>query len=100
MLDLLGALASRRMLLWLIWDGSRIVGAVVTEISETITGRVCVLVAMGGERRDRWLHLLGQIEDYAMQENCRAVRLYGRKGWKRVLRDYRETRIIMEKELI
>jgi hypothetical protein len=95
-LDVLRMLASRRFLLWLIWDETEIVGAVVTELADTIAGRICTIVSMGGKDRKRWLHLL----DYARKEHCRAMRLYGRKGWKRVLRDYSETRIILEKELI
>ncbi len=97
--DIVRALAARRFLLWLAWDGKELCGAVVTELAETINGRVCVIVAMGGKDRKRWLHLLEQLEEYALLEGCRAMRLYGRKGWKRVLRDYRETRVVMEKEL-
>jgi hypothetical protein len=97
--DVLSSLANRRFLLWLIWDETEIVGAVITELSDTITGRICTIVFMGGKDRKRWLHLLQELEDYARKEHCRAMRLYGRRGWKRVLRDYRETRIIMEKVL-
>jgi len=99
MADLLRHLTSRRMLLWLAWDGQSIVGTCVTELSETINGRVCVIVAVGGKDRSRWLHFTRQLEDFARTEGCRAMRLYGRRGWKRVMRDYRETRIILEKDL-
>lgn len=97
--DLAKALVERRMLLWLAWDGTEIVGACVTELSRTTRGLVCIIVAMGGNDRKRWLHFTKQLEDFARAEKCVAMRLYGRKGWKRVLRDYRETRIILEKEL-
>jgi hypothetical protein len=97
--DLAKALVERRMLLWLAWDGTEIVGACVTELSKTTRGLVCIIVAMGGNDRKRWLHFTKQLEDFARAEQCVAMRLYGRKGWKRVLRDYRETRIILEKEL-
>ena len=92
-------LVAARLLLWLVWDGDKIKGAVVTELAETVSGRICVIVAMGGADRSRWLHLLKELEDYARRESCRTMRLYGRKGWKRVLRDYRETRVILEKGL-
>lgn len=99
MADLLRSLCDKRMLLWLAWDGAEIVGTCVTELSETINGRICVIVAMGGKDRKRWIHFTKQLEGFALAEKCRAMRLYGRRGWKRVLRDYRETRVILEKEL-
>lgn len=100
MADMLSRLQDRRLLLWLVWDGTEIVSALVTELAQTISGKVCVIVAMGGKGRDRWLHLTSQLEEFARAEGCRAMRLYGRRGWKRVMRDYRETRIILEKDLI
>lgn len=99
-LDVLRNLASKRFLMWLIWDGEEIAGSVITELADTISGRICTIVFMGGKDRRRWLHLLKEIEDYARAEHCRAMRLYGRKGWKRVLRDYSETRIVLEKDLL
>lgn len=100
MADMLARLQDRRLLLWLVWDGTEIVSALVTELAETISGKVCVIVAMGGKGRERWLHLTSQLEEFARAEGCRAMRLYGRRGWKRVMRDYRETRVILEKDLI
>lgn len=99
MVDVLRMLFAGRFLMWLIWDGEKIAGAVITEITDTMKGRVCVIVALGGKDRNRWMHLLSEIEEYALLEGCKSVRLYGRKGWKRVLRDYRETRVILEKEI-
>lgn len=79
-------------LLWIGWDGQRIVSAGVTELS----GGVCVLVAYGGERHD---HLLTTIENYARAEGCERMRILGRKGWLRVLKDYRQPWIILERQL-
>ena len=36
-----------------------------------------------------WLHLLDGIEAFARAEGCDAMRIIGRKGWARVLKDYR-----------
>lgn len=99
MAEMLRLLNERSFLLWLVWDGTEIAGAVVTEVAVTINGKVCVIVAMAGKDRARWLHLTRQLEDYARTQDCRAMRLYGRRGWKRVMRDYRETRVILEKDL-
>lgn len=64
-----------------------------------LSNNVCTLVACSGHQRERWLPLLARIEQYAIDEGARCVRLYGRRGWQRVLKDYRTEYVIMEKVL-
>src|SRR6187551_448615 len=85
-------LASGLMLLWLGVDGIEIISACITQL----TDGVCTLVAYGGRRED---HLMQTIEDYARDEGCKKVRVLGRKGWARVLKDYSQPYIILEREL-
>ena len=85
-------LASGLMLLWLGVDGIEIISAGITQL----TDGVCTLVAYGGRRED---HLMQTIEDYARDEGCKKVRVLGRKGWARVLKDYSQPYIILEREL-
>lgn len=96
--DLYRALLAGRYVLWLAWGGE-LLAAAVTEIAETTAGRVCVIVACGGAKRERWLALRHTIEDYARREGCACMRIYGRRGWARALPDYRVKRVIMEKDL-
>jgi hypothetical protein len=86
-------------LLWLAWDGTRIQAAAVTELHATEWRKVCVLVACGGAGVNRWIALLDGIEAYARAAGCAAVRIMGRKGWMRLLGDYRVKRIVLEKDL-
>jgi hypothetical protein len=86
-------------LLWLAWDGAQIQAAAVTEQHRTEWRKVCVVVACGGAGVDRWIALLEGIEAYARAAGCAAVRIMGRKGWIRLLGDYRVKRIILEKDL-
>lgn len=90
------AVLSDRALLWFAWDGT-VRGACVTQAIELDCGLVCFVQAMGGDLE--CLALLSEIEDYARKRGCVAVRIYGRKGWQRVLRDYKAPRVILEKEL-
>lgn len=93
-------LAAGRALLWIVWGGERcILAALVTQLVRTAAGLVCVLVSCAGAGRDRWLSHLREIERYAADEGCVAVRIYGRKGWKRVLKDYQTPRVILERLL-
>jgi hypothetical protein len=99
-------------LLWLAWDpgAARITAAAVTELHATEWRRVCVIVACGGASgrlrassramgMRAWLPLLEGIEAYARATGCAAVRIMGRKGWIRLLGDYRVKRIVLEKDL-
>ncbi|WP_315831124.1 hypothetical protein [Bradyrhizobium prioriisuperbiae] len=86
-------------LLWLAWNGEAIEAAATTSLIQTDTDKVCILTACGGEDMARWLPLLRQIEDYARNEGCACVRIYGRRGWQRVLDGYDVTHVILEKEL-
>lgn len=85
-------LASGLMLLWLGVDGIEIVSAGITQLTDD----VCTIVAYGGRRED---HLLETIEQYARDEDCKTVRIIGREGWKRVLKEYRQPYIVLEKAL-
>jgi hypothetical protein len=101
--DIEHAILDGDALLWLALsaDGADIhIDAVAaTRLELTEAGKVCVIVVCGGRNMPRWLPLIAGIEAYANAEGCRSVRIYGRKGWLRVLDGYRQTHVIMEKEL-
>jgi hypothetical protein len=41
--------------------------------------------------------LLEGLESHAKAEGCAAMRVYGRRGWGKLLKDYRVTRVLLEK---
>jgi len=84
-----------KQLLWLAWNGDSIEAAATTQLVRP----VCVLTACAGHQRERWLPLFKQIENYAGNEGCSVMRLYGRRGWERALDGYRVEYVIMEKAL-
>lgn len=86
------------MLLWVVHNGV-INAAVVTQVSVSEGGKVCTIIACGGSGVLKVLPLLERIEQYAKQEGCRSVIVYGRKGWARALRDYSTAAVVLRKEL-
>lgn len=90
-------------LLWLAVERKRrkftVIAAASTRLQRTDAGKVCVITACGGKDMPRWAGLLGQIEDFARNEGCQCVRIYGRKGWLRALDGYAERNVILDKEL-
>jgi hypothetical protein len=85
---------SGHQLLWLAWDG-----AIQAAASTHLANNVCTVTACGGANLNEWLPLFAQIEQYAKNEGCRCVRIYGRKGWLRVLKGYEAKHVIIERRL-
>ncbi len=81
------------------WNGRAVEAAAATVLINSEIGKVCVITVCGGSRMRRWLPLLRHIEDYARSENCARVRIYGRKGWLRVLDGYQQKCVIMDRRL-
>ncbi len=85
-------------LLWFAY-GDKVEAATVTQIGTTERSRVCTILACGGRDVSRWLHLIASIEDYARNERCDCVRILGRRGWRRLLKNYTTTKVVLEKKI-
>ena len=48
----------------------------------------CLLLALSGYMA-RWIHHLSLVEGMARQVGCKEMRIHGRRGWSRVLKDYK-----------
>jgi hypothetical protein len=92
-------LHSGALLLWVGYEGSRVFGAVVTQIMRREAGLTCYWMTIGGDHMERWFHLQAEIEAYARACGCVRMRLEGRCGWKRLLPDYQQAGVILEKAL-
>jgi|GEM_PF-1214225 len=86
-------------LLWLACIGDKIEAAAITLLVRTDRHLVCLITALGGENRDHWVPLLSQIEDWARAEGAARLRLMGRVGWARVLKNYHVSNIVLERAL-
>jgi hypothetical protein len=85
-------------LLWLAIS-DHVEAAATTHLIKTRGKPVLVLTACSGHERERWLPLFARIEKYAKDEGCSRVRIYGRRGWERVLSGYHAAHVILEKDL-
>ena len=70
-----------------------------TSLQQTDSGKVCIITGCAGAHMARWLPLINHIEAYASAEGCRCIRIFGRKGWLRVLEGYRARSVVLDKEL-
>ena len=97
--DIEADILAGRSLLWVAWNGRAIRAAAATILIDTECGKVCIITVCGGNDMKRWLPLIGQIESYADREGCARIRIFGRKGWLRVLDGYKQRHVIMDKEI-
>lgn len=75
--------------LW-VWQGvcrPTIHAAMVTAIQNDKDTKFCLLLAAGGEKMDEWYTHLPVVEEWARENGCAEMRIYGRIGWARQL-DY------------
>ena len=89
---------SGRSLLWLAWS-DHVEAAATTILTETDVVRVCFAHRL---RRPQHEALAAAARDHRSlcgAEGCDRLRLFGRKGWQRVLENYRVTNIILERTL-
>lgn len=86
-------------LLWVATQDHEIYGAAVTQLQAANGRKFCAIVAAGGTEMDLCLAQIGEIEDYAREEGCEAMMIFGREGWRRKLKDYQQSAVVLEKEL-
>lgn len=85
--------------MWLAWNGEKIEGVAVTELLRSDHTFYCVVQACGGSNVRHWITLLDKIEEYARDEDCEFIRILGRRGWKRLLKNYKEKLVVLERPL-
>ena len=93
-----------KMQIWFLWDSEqdvqdRMYGVVVTEIIQRPLQRCLNIKIMTGKHRQKWQHLIKNIEKFAWQNQCDLLELVARPGWKRVLKPfgYKESHVLLEK---
>ncbi len=88
--------------LWIAHDGRGIRAAAITRLATVPSGRrICFCMACGGEEFEEWAQVgIKEIEKFAKANNCDAVRLSGRRGWRECKKyGYTEPFVILEKVL-
>jgi hypothetical protein len=82
-------------LLWLAYEEPNVLAAASTSLVDG----VLEITACGGENLPKFLHLLGDLEQYGRDEGCKASRIIGRKGWIKVLKNYKQKAVVLERAL-
>jgi hypothetical protein len=87
-------------ILWLAVEGTDVQGAALTQKFTQAGKSVCEIVAYGSKDHARCTQKMKEaIEAFGRAEGCSCIRLFGRRGWAKYLKDYRLTTVILEKAL-
>lgn len=94
--DVYDGLCNQRMQLWTSINAD-VEAALVTSIEEDHT-KFCLLLAAGGANVDEWSPWIVTVEEWAREQGCTEMRIYGRIGWARKL-DYQIDYTRLSKQL-
>jgi hypothetical protein len=97
--DFFEALIEGDMQLWLAIENKDIVASMVTQIVPYPRKRVLRIISIGGDEMDKWIHQLPMVEDWALTMGCTSLECWGRKGWLKVLKDWKCSYHIITKDL-
>ena len=98
--DILNQVRTGEKQLWMAEKDAECVGVVVTDVYEKVRGRICCIWGACGTVGIKELQpTFLKIESWARDIGCVALEVRGRKGWKRVLPEFEETGVLLEKDL-
>ena len=79
----------RNAQLWVNEVNGEIIAAAVTKILVKPRKKICSLAYVGGEGLKEIINLQGDMVKWAKDNGCSCFEGYARKGWTRVLKDWR-----------
>ena len=98
--DFLEALTYGDMQLWIAAEKEDLHMVMVTQIIPYPQKKVLRVIAIAGTGfKELHEKFNATIESFAIQAGCSAMELWGRKGWKKLLPDWKDTYIVFTKDL-
>lgn len=99
--DIKGYLLKGDYTLWVAIDEEtrKVIAAMTTEFAYYPRDKVCRVVTLAGERMKEWIGNLDMVEDWAKEQGCNYLDMYGRRGWTKVLSDWKEDSVLLRKKL-
>lgn len=80
-------------------EAGKYLAAATIQITDYSTFKRCRVQLCGGEEMNLWIDHIRSIEDFARSLGCDVARIVGRKGWVKVLPDWKETGVVLDKRL-
>jgi len=99
--DILKYLKSGHYTLWIATepDSDNIVAAMTIHYAYYPKYKMCRIATIAGKRMSEWIGDLYMLENWAKAQGCDYMDMYARRGWKKMLKDYKEDCILLRKKL-
>lgn len=98
--DYLPQLLDGNMHLWVAVENGNFVIAMVTQFIPYPQKKVLRVIAIAGERfLEIHEKFNDMVESFAITNGCSSLELWGRKGWKKMLPDWKDSYIVFTKDL-
>ena len=97
--DFFTALSDGDMQLWIALEDDHILASMVTQIIPYPRKRVLRIISIAGEDMENWIDNLPIIENWALSNGCTSLECWGRKGWLKILEDWKCSYHIITKDL-
>ena len=98
-------LADEQQLWIVINDDKKIIGAIVSQVWDYPRKKVMEIVACGGDSERELNEYIYQsievLKDFALENYCDVMRIEGRRGWERPLKElgFNKDAVLLEKEI-
>ena len=97
--DFYVALIDGEMQLWIAVDDEEVIASMVTQIIPYAQKKVLRVIAIAGGEIDKWFHFQSDLEEFAILMGCSSLEAWGRKGWKKILTDWKASYVVYTKAL-
>tara|TARA_R100000963_G_C4568975_1_gene54663 strand:+ start:187 stop:531 length:345 start_codon:yes stop_codon:yes gene_type:complete len=97
--DFYDLLVEGEMQLWIALEDGKIIASMISQVVPYPRKRVLRIISIGGEDMDKWINSLPLVEDWALEMGCTSLECWGRKGWLKVLTDWKCSYHILTKDL-
>ena len=97
--DFFAMIENGDMQLWIAEDDGDIFAMMLTEFVQYPRKKVMRIVSIGGEGMNRWMKYFPALEAAALSVGCTGFEIFGRKGWLRVLKDWKCSYHVLTKDI-
>ena len=93
------ALIEAEMQLWIAVEEDEVIASMVTQVITYPSKKVLRVIAIAGREIGKWFHFQPDLEEFAILMGCSSLEAWGRKGWKRILSDWKDSYVVYTKDL-
>ena len=97
--DFIEPLTHGEMQLWIVIEDKEIIAALITQVIPYPQKKVLRLISLAGEDFNKFKDFISMVESFAIRSECSSLEMWGRKGWKKLLPDWKDSYIVFTKDI-